>query len=104
MIDCACWVLVQVYEPGKGLKFHFDKDEQLLVAEGRMVHPLLSSVLYLTGDAGAAEEPRQGAAACWCGGMHRALCGSQQPEHRCEEGFPIHWLAHHLPAFKVGPW
>jgi hypothetical protein len=51
----------QVYEPGKGLKFHFDKDEQLLVAEGRMVHPLLSSVLYLTGDAGAGGEPRQGA-------------------------------------------
>ncbi|GBF94117.1 hypothetical protein Rsub_07104 [Raphidocelis subcapitata] len=43
---------VQVYQPGRGLAFHFDKDEQLLVEEGAMAHPVWSSVLYLTGDDG----------------------------------------------------
>ncbi|BDA41198.1 hypothetical protein COCOBI_01-8530 [Coccomyxa sp. Obi] len=40
---------VQVYEQGKGLAFHFDKDEHLFKQEQRMHHPLLSSILYLTG-------------------------------------------------------
>lgn len=40
-----------MYERGKGLAFHFDKDEHLFNEEQRMVHPLLSSILYLTGAA-----------------------------------------------------
>lgn len=40
---------VQVYEGGRGLAFHFDKDEHAMKEEGRMVTPVLSSVLYLTG-------------------------------------------------------
>jgi hypothetical protein len=44
---------MQVYEPGKGLSFHFDKDEAKLVSSGEMHHPILSSVLYLTGTAEA---------------------------------------------------
>ena len=44
--DGVAW---QVYERGKGLAFHFDKDEHLFKEERRMVHPLLSSILYLTG-------------------------------------------------------
>jgi hypothetical protein len=44
---------VQVYEPGKGLPFHFDKDEQLFKERQHMAHPTLSSVLYLTGAAAA---------------------------------------------------
>jgi hypothetical protein len=40
---------VQLYRPGAGLAFHFDKDEARLVRDGVMRHPLLSSVLYLTG-------------------------------------------------------
>jgi hypothetical protein len=39
----------QVYEGGRGLGFHFDKDEHAMAAHGRMATPLLSSVLYLTG-------------------------------------------------------
>ena len=40
---------VQIYEGGRGLGFHFDKDEHAMAQEGRMVNPILSSVLYLTG-------------------------------------------------------
>ncbi|KAK9916860.1 hypothetical protein WJX75_008079 [Coccomyxa subellipsoidea] len=40
---------VQVYEKGKGLAFHFDKDEHLFREEHCMAHPLLSSIVYLTG-------------------------------------------------------
>lgn len=41
--------MLQVYELGKGLRFHFDKDETAFVQTGNMVHPIFSSVLYLTG-------------------------------------------------------
>jgi hypothetical protein len=54
--------LAQVYQPGKGLAFHFDKDESLLVTEGRTVNPILSSVLYLTGSTQAGSR-REGAPA-----------------------------------------
>ena len=37
-----------------GLGFHFDKDEAALVDEGAMRHPILSSVLYLSGSAAGA--------------------------------------------------
>ena len=47
----------QVYRPGAGLAFHFDKDEAGFKDTGNMRHPALSSVLYLTG---AAEGPPQG--------------------------------------------
>lgn len=41
---------LQVYEPGKGLAFHFDKDEHAMKEKHQMIQPVLSSVLYLTGD------------------------------------------------------
>ena len=64
----ACMTtLVQVYEQGKGLPFHFDKDEQLFKERQQMVHPVLSSVLYLTGAAAATK--RMGEPACLV--MHR---------------------------------
>ncbi len=40
---------VQTYAGGRGLAMHFDKDEALVLSEARVVTPLLSSVLYLTG-------------------------------------------------------
>ena len=40
----------QIYEHGRGLAFHFDKDEHLLKEEGTMVHPIVNSIIYLTGD------------------------------------------------------
>ncbi len=47
-ISHTCIVL-QMYDRGKGLAFHFDKDEALM-AEQRIMHqPALSSILYLTG-------------------------------------------------------
>lgn len=47
--NACCCDLNQVYKPGVGLGFHFDKDEHLLKLTGEMVHPAWSSVLYLTG-------------------------------------------------------
>lgn len=41
---------LQVYEPGKGLAFHFDKDEHAMKEKQQMIQPALSSVLYLSGD------------------------------------------------------
>ncbi len=41
---------LQVYEPGTGLAFHFDKDEHAMKEKHQMIQPVLSSVLYLTGD------------------------------------------------------
>lgn len=37
----------QVYKVGEGLAYHFDKDEHALKEEGRMIHPICSSILYL---------------------------------------------------------
>ena len=41
---------MQIYEHGRGLAFHFDKDEHLLSSKGQMVHPMINSIVYLTGD------------------------------------------------------
>ena len=43
--------LLQVYKPGAGLAFHFDKDEALFKQQSVMHHPKSSAVLYLYGDA-----------------------------------------------------
>ena len=51
--EAAVLGLPQVYEQGKGLPFHFDKDESLFKEQQAMVHPMLSSVLYLTGASAA---------------------------------------------------
>ena len=49
----------QVYQPGKGLAFHFDKDEHAMKERRQMLQPILSSVLYLTGDASADRPGKQ---------------------------------------------
>lgn len=49
-VSLACCTIAQVYRPGAGLAFHFDKDESQYKQTGCMRHPALSSVLYLTGD------------------------------------------------------
>ncbi|KAK9806368.1 hypothetical protein WJX72_011734 [[Myrmecia] bisecta] len=48
---------VQVYQPGKGLAFHFDKDEHMMAEQHVMVHPITSCILYL---AGGSEDTRLG--------------------------------------------
>eukprot|EP00891_Asterochloris_glomerata_P007094 jgi/Astpho2/7094/Aster-x1406 len=45
----------QIYQPGIGLNFHFDKDEHCMKERHEMLHPELSSILYLTGS----ENPEQ---------------------------------------------
>ncbi|KAL6778568.1 hypothetical protein ACKKBF_B15310 [Auxenochlorella protothecoides x Auxenochlorella symbiontica] len=49
VVGAEYWV--QIFEKGRGLGFHMDKDEHLMANEGRLVTPLISSVLYLTGTA-----------------------------------------------------
>jgi hypothetical protein len=47
-----------VYDtPGKGLAFHFDKCEATMAASGTMLHPALSSVMYLNSAAECAAPP-----------------------------------------------
>ena len=60
--------MLQVYEPGKGLAFHFDKDELAMKERQQMVQPVLSSVLYLTGDS---TTERLGKLCCNCMYSHQ---------------------------------
>ena len=47
---CEYWC--QVYNGGRGLRFHFDKDEHMLRTEGKYEFPILSTVVYLTAATG----------------------------------------------------
>ena len=51
-------MLPQVYEAGRGLAFHFDKDEHAMATRQQMLQPAASSVLYLSG---SVLEPPMGA-------------------------------------------
>ena len=61
---CEYWT--QVYTGGRGLKFHFDKDESKVVSKGEFAFPILSCVIYLTDehssspDVGAELKHKQG--------------------------------------------
>jgi hypothetical protein len=46
------WVHTRQVQAHLGHNLHFDTDEALLNQEGKITHPLLSSVLYLTGGGG----------------------------------------------------
>ncbi len=59
-VRCVAWLLqsitnsqaarplpYKVYQRSRGLAFHWDKDEKELLATGEMVHPALSTVIYL---------------------------------------------------------
>ncbi|EIE26255.1 hypothetical protein COCSUDRAFT_64407 [Coccomyxa subellipsoidea C-169] len=112
---------VQVYERGKGLAFHFDKDEHLFKEDRRMVHPMLSSILYLTGSTFpkrlgptvvvdqrfdnakmracpddpqrcAMIYPRRGAFAVFDGGLGHGVLGSAAPDLRAT--LLINWWPH----------
>ena len=52
---CEYWS--QVYHGGRGLEFHFDKDESRVKTKGEFHFPILSCVIYLTDDT---EEEVQG--------------------------------------------
>ena len=47
----------QVYTPGAGLRFHFDKDEAAMAATGLMRNPVWSSVLYLNPESDCNPQP-----------------------------------------------
>jgi hypothetical protein len=69
--------LPQVYEPGKGLAFHFDKDESRMAEDSQMVHPITSTILYLTGgpESKMGEMDGQTDAELKMSGMDRVLDG-----------------------------
>lgn len=46
IVGAEWWV--QIKGISQGISFHFDKDEGLASTEGKMLHPLLSTVTYLT--------------------------------------------------------
>lgn len=54
---CEYWS--QVYRGGRGLKFHFDKDESRVKTKGEFQFPIFSCVVYLT-DGTQEQEQRQG--------------------------------------------
>jgi hypothetical protein len=63
----------QVYDsPGRGLPFHFDKDELSMATDGSLRHPLLSCVIYLNSAAECGADEPLGATAVleqrWVGG------------------------------------
>jgi hypothetical protein len=95
---------MQIYEGGRGLGFHFDKDEHAMSEQGQMVNPILSSVLYLTGSRGdslrqasvparcTAAQPRVPAAPLPHALFSHPLCLSARPTPlalcRCPSLFP----------------
>jgi hypothetical protein len=66
-------VCLQKYERGKGLAFHFDKDEHAMRKTGSMQHPQLSSIVYLTGER---TQPRQGKIYTSCNDSSQYSCPS----------------------------
>lgn len=48
-------VWCQTYEAGRGLDFHYDKDEAAMAGSGAMRNPAVACVVYLVGD----RQPRQ---------------------------------------------
>ena len=94
----------QIYEGGRGLGFHFDKDEHAMAEEGRMVNPILSSVLYLTGGRGDSLRQARARAAP----PHKLLVPAAVLPKRCSQT-PFACLSAHSPAplppllFPAGP-
>ena len=85
--EAAVLGLPQVYEQGKGLPFHFDKDESLFKAQQEMVHPMLSSVLYLTGASAAPKRMGKPGACLWAASCPPAGRSVRVCSHR-------EWLQH----------
>ncbi len=81
----------QVYNtPGKGLSFHWDKDEHVMASDGAMVHPALSSVLYLNSAAECAS-PALGATMVMAQRFDAAAgCGMPEPSRHDVLAWPSH--------------
>ena len=76
---------LQVYEPGKGLAFHFDKDEHAMEENHQMIQPVLSSVLYLTGDC---TTERLGEQALTTRNCRAAVSSDSASETACQKSDP----------------
>ena len=66
----------QVYQPGAGLDFHFDKDEELFKQQAVMQQPRHSMIYYLYGDpeSGLGMLPAvPGCTGCWTS-SHQPAC------------------------------
>lgn len=74
--------MLQVYRPGIGLGFHFDKDEHLLKSTGQMLQPIKSSILYLTGSDGSS------GSSCSCGShVTNSGCCSESRRQRQQQQY-----------------
>jgi hypothetical protein len=54
------WTHTRPIKANLGHNLHFDTDESLLAQDGKVTHPILSSVLYLTGGSGSMDDPSPG--------------------------------------------
>ena len=79
-------ITLQTYEHGRGLSFHFDKDEHIMAERGEMEHPLHSSILYITGSGAS---PRQSPTVV-LQQLYNSLTRSAEPEdpNKCVLVFP----------------
>jgi hypothetical protein len=50
IVGAEWWVHTRSIEANLGHNLHFDTDESMLAQEGEITHPVVSSVLYLTGN------------------------------------------------------
>ena len=55
IVGAEWWVHTRPIEANIGHNLHFDTDEAMLAQEGKITHPVVSSVLYLTGNASQAD-------------------------------------------------
>lgn len=113
-VTCAeWWVHTRLVGRHPGHQLHYDLEEGLLESTGRVLHPIVSSVVYLSGDAAAGPTivldealgcfSEDGRAAAQHGGGGGAR---EQPagRHVCDEPAARCWLAHPLPrAFLTFP-
>lgn len=61
IVGAEWWPHTRPIQANLGHQLHFDTDEALLAQEGKITHPILSSVLYLTGNNSSSTESPAGA-------------------------------------------
>ena len=57
IVGAEWWPHTRPIQANLGHQLHFDTDESLLAQEGKITHPILSSVLYLTGNPNSSSNP-----------------------------------------------
>ena len=85
--DYMSIMLRQIYEHGRGLAFHFDKDEHLLKEEGTMVHPIVNSIIYLTGNRAESRQGMERTLKVWNASLATFSCAQSIAGRKGEEQF-----------------